>query len=159
MSFPNDRTYSFDANLQFADAAVALTATGFFQVGGVNSIIDFGGNQGVTPKQQSRIDAIAVIDVTAIDIASGNETYKIMIIGSNDAGLATGNQCLAEIMLGKGASLDGLNMADSVVGRYELPFCTQQAGSIYEFVGVYLVAGGTTPSITVEGFFAVLPSI
>ena len=44
MSFPNDRTYSFDANLQFSDGAAALTATGFLLNGGSNGIIDFGGN-------------------------------------------------------------------------------------------------------------------
>ena len=63
------------------------------------------------------------------------------------------------MLLGKGASLDGLNMADSVTGRYELLFSTNQAGSIYQYVGFYLVAGGTTPSITIEGFCAVLPTI
>lgn len=159
MSFPNDRVYSFDANLVLSDGAAAYTATGYSQVGGAIAILDLGGNQSTSPKQQARLDAVVVIEVSAIKTTSGNETYKLIMVGSNDAGLATGNQCLAEIMLGKGASLDGLNMADSVVGRYELPFCTQQAGSIYEFVGVYLVAGGTTPSITVEGFVAVLPSI
>lgn len=158
MSFPNDRTYSYDANLQFSDGG-AYTATGFLQSGGVNGILDFGGNQGLTPKQQARVDACAVIDVTAIDISSGNETYKLMVIVSNDPALATGNVCAGMIELGKGASLDGLSMADSVIGRYEVMWSNNVAGSIYEFVGVYLVAAGTTPSITIEGFHAALPMI
>lgn len=160
MSFPSDRTYSFDANLQFSDGLAAQTASGFLQSGGANGILDFGGNQSSSPKQQARIDAVAVLDVTAIDISSGNETYKIIVIGSNDPNFASGTgQMLGEIELGKGASLDGFDMLDSVTGRYELLFCTQQGGTIYENVGFYLVAGGTTPSITVVGFVAVLPMI
>lgn len=157
MSFPNDRTYSFDINLLFADGAAAQTASGFMQVGGANGIVDLGGNQGTSPKQQARIDAVAVLDVTAIDISSGNETYKIQILGSNDPGMATGNVSLGGIELGKGASLDGVNMADSVTGRYEIMFSTQAAGTLYEYVGVYVTEGGTTPSLTANGFIAVLP--
>lgn len=158
MSFPNDRTYSFDKNLEFSDGG-AYTATGFLQSGGTNGILDLGGNQGLTPKQQARMDAVAVVDVTAIDISSGNETYKLMVIVSNDPALATGNVCAGMVELGKGASLDGLNMADSVIGRYEIMWSNNVAGSLYEYAGVYLVAGGTTPSITIEGFHAVLPMI
>lgn len=159
MAFPNDRTYNFDANLQFSDAAAAMTASGYLQVGGANSIVDLGGNQGTTPAQQARIDAVAVVDVTAIDITSGNETYKLLVVVSNDPGLATGNWIAGEIMLGKGTSLDCLNGADSITGRYEIMFSTNIAGALFEYAGVYLVAGGTTPSITIEGFFAVLPEI
>jgi len=159
MSFPNDRTYNFDANLQFSDAAAALTATGYLPVGGAAAIIDLGGNQSTSPVQQARIDAVAVCDVTAIKTSSGNETYKLIVVASNDPGLATGNVIVGEIMIGKGASLDALNCADSVTGRYEIMFSTNVAGSIYEYVGVYLVVGGTSPSITIEGFIAVLPEI
>jgi hypothetical protein len=157
MSFPNDRTYTFDANLQFSDAAAAITATGYTQVGGAQAILDLGGNQGSSPVQQSRMEAVAVFDVTAIDISSGNETYKLVVVGSNDPGLATGNVVLGEMMIGKGTSLDILNGADSVTGRYEIFFCSNVAGSLYEYVSVYVIAAGTTPSITFSGFVAVLP--
>lgn len=148
MSFPNDRVYSFDANLVLSDGGAAATATGYSQVGGATAILDLGGNQSTATKQQARLDAVVVIEVSAIKISSGNETYKLILVGSNDAGLATGNVVLGEIMLGKGTSLDILNGADSVTGQYELPFCTNQAGSLYEFLGLYQVLGGTTPSIT-----------
>lgn len=155
MGFPNDRTYTFDANLQLADGAAAMTATGYTQVGGATSILDLGGNQSTTPAQQSRIDAVAVVDVTAITV-SGTQTYKLYVVGSNDPGLATGNVVLGQMMLGKGTSLDILNAADSVTGRYEIFFTTNVAGSLYEYVGLYLV-GANTPSITFTAFVAVLP--
>lgn len=156
MGFPNDRTYSFDANLVLSDGIAAQTATGYAQAYGANGFLDLGGNQGTTPKQQARIDAVAVIDVSAIDISSGNETYKLIIVGSNDPGFASGNVELAAIQIGKGASLEILNAADAVVGRIELPFCTQVLGNLYEYIGLYLVAAGTTPSITYAAFVAVL---
>jgi len=158
MSFPNDRTYSFDVNLLLADGAAAQTATGYAQVGGANGILDLGGNQGVTPLQQARIDACCIVDVTAIDISSGNETYKLMILVSNDPAFGAGNvEQAGGITLGKGASRDGINMKDSVIGRYEIPFATQIAGTIYEYAALYVVCGGTTPSITTLSFVAILP--
>ena len=48
MSFPNDRTYTPDINLFLSDNAAAYTASGYLQVGGVNSILDPGGNPGTT---------------------------------------------------------------------------------------------------------------
>lgn len=154
MSFPNDRTYSFDKNLELSDGGT-YTATGFLQVGGASAILDMGGNQGTSPVQQARIDAVAVIDVTAITV-SGTQTYKLMLLGSNDPAMGTGNVCLGEMTLGKGTSIDGINMADSVIGRYELMFCTQAAGTLYEFIALYLI-GANSPSIAIEAFVAVLP--
>jgi hypothetical protein len=148
MSFPNDRIYSFDANLVLSDGAAAYTATGYAQVGGANAILDLGGNQGTVPKQQARLDAVVVMEVSAIKISAGNETYKLILVGSNDPGLLTGNVVLNEIMIGKGASLDILNGADNVTGQYEIPFSTNQGGSLYEFIALYVVAAGTSPSIT-----------
>lgn len=158
MSFPNDRTYSFDVNLLLADNASSYTASGFSQVGGANAILDLGGNQGVTPLEQARMDCVAVIDVTALDISSGNETYKICALVSNDPAFGPGNVVMAgAIEIGKGVSLDGFDMADSVIGRYELMFSNNIAGSIYEYAALFLVIGGTTPSLNISAFLAVLP--
>lgn len=170
MSFPNQRTYSFDANAVLSDNAAAYTATGYAQAYGADGVVDLGGNQGVTitnpsidalatyTPQQARIDAVLVADVTAIDIASGNETCKIMLLVSNDPNFAAGNVVQAGgLEVGKGTSLDGINMKDSVIGRYEIGFTNNIAGSIYQFLKLYLVIGGTTPSINISAFVAVLP--
>lgn len=170
MSFPNLRTYSFDANAVLSDNAAAYTASGYAQVNGADALVDLGGNQGVTitlpsiddvstiTPQQPRIDAYCIVDVTAIDIASGNETYKIMLMLSNDPAFGSGTAVnAAMIEVGKGASLDGLNMKDSVIGRYELGFTNNVAGAIYQYAKLYLVLGGTTPSINISSFIAVTP--
>lgn len=157
MAFPNDRTYSFDANLVLSDNAAAYTANGFAQAGGANAILDLGGNQGVTPTQLARIDAVAVVDVTAIDIASGNETYKLVIVGSNSPSLASNCVELGGIQIGKGASLEIANGQDNVTGRYEIGFCNQVAGALFQYIALAIVVAGTTPSINIEAFVAVEP--
>lgn len=158
MSFPNDRTYNFDVNLLLSDNASAYTATGYSQVGGAQAILDLGGNQGSTPIQQARASVVAVVDVTAIKISAGNESYKLMVLASNDPAFGPGNvDQIGEIMVGKGASRDGVNMKDSVTGRYEIMCATQIAGTIYEYVALYLVAAGTLPSISLSAFLAVIP--
>lgn len=152
-----DRTYSFDANLQLSDNAAAYTADGYAQVGGADGLCDLGGNQGVTPAQQARLDAVAVIDITAIDIASGNETYVLRIMGCNTAGFASSTAELAAITLGKGASLVPATQSDAVVGRIELMFATERLNTKYQFIKLYVDVGGTTPSISFQAFVAVLP--
>lgn len=152
-----DRTYSFDANLQLSDNSAAYGATGFAQVGGAQGLIDLGGNQGTTPKQQARTDAALVLDVTAIKTSSGNETYKVILLGSNDPAFGAGNvEMLGEIMLGAAASRDGINMLTSTTGRYELFFTNEQANVKYEYLTLYLVIGGTTPTINLLAFVGVL---
>lgn len=171
MSFPNQRTYSFDANMLVSDNAAAYVASGYLQVGGADAILDLGGNQGVTitlpaiddvatyTPQQARIDAMLVLDVTALDITSGNETYQIDIMVSNDPNFAAANVvCAGGVQFGKGASLRGaVAQKDSVTGRYEIAFTNNIAGAFYEFMKVYLTEGGTTPSVNISGFVAVLP--
>lgn len=171
MSFPNQRTYSYDANACLSDNAAAYTASGYLQCTGADGVMDLGGNQGVTitlpsiddvssiTPQQARIDAVCVFDVTAIDIASGNETYQLDIMVSNDPSFAAGNiVCAGGVQLGKGTSLRGpLAQKDSVIGRYEVEFTNNIAGSLYQFVKAYLTAGGTTPSINISSFISVLP--
>lgn len=157
MAFPNDRAYTFDVNNQFSDNAAAYTANGYLQSGGVDGLIDLGGNQGTSPAQQARIDAMAIFNVTAIDIASGNERYTLKVLVSNDPAFASGVFEAAAVGLGKGSSGTPTTLGDSVIGCYEIGFTNQVAGTIYQYAKVYLVVAGTTPSISVGGFIAVLP--
>jgi hypothetical protein len=157
MPFPNDRTYSFDANLQLSDNANAYTATGYLQVAGADALLDLGGNQGTTPVQNARIDAMAVFDVTAVKTTTGNETYQLDIVLSNDPAFGSNVAIAAGIQLGAAAGQRQLNEFVSVTGRYEIGFTNQLAGNIYQYAKVYLTAAGTTPSISIEAFVAVLP--
>lgn len=171
MAFPNMRTYSFDANALLSDNAAAYIVSGYAQAFGADGIVDLGGNQGATvtlpaiadvvtqTPQQPRIDAYLVLDVPTIDISSGNETYQIDIMVSNDPAFAAGNVvCAGGVQLGKGASLRGaVAQKDSVIGRIEVGFTNQVCGNIFQYVKLFLTLGGTTPSINLLAFVSVTP--
>lgn len=153
-----DRTYNFDANLLLSDAGAAVTADGYAQVGGATATLDLGGNQSTSPTQQARLDAVAVVEISAIDIASGDETYVLRILGSNDSAWASGNIYeLAALTLGKGSALVPTTQGDTLVGEYEIMFTTERANVKYEYIRMYVDVGGTTPSITFQAYVSVLP--
>src|ERR1700694_968456 len=152
----NDRTYSFDANLELCDNAATYTATGWAQKGGADGIVDLGGNQGASPVQQARISGVVVCDVIALDGTTTDEAYRMILIGSNDPAYPAGaGQVLAEMELAGGVlSVLGPGGAGvtktAVPGRYEMFFTNQQGGVIYQFAKLYIVATGTSPILTLE---------
>lgn len=152
-----DASYSFDVNLQLSDNAAAYTTDGYTQVNGADAVLDLGGNQSVTPAQQARMHAMCVIDVTAIDIASGDEVYRLKILGCNSSAFSSNVVSLAEITLGDGSTLVPNTQKDSVVGRYELPFVTEQANTKFQYVKMYVDVNGSSTSISFSAFVAVLP--
>jgi hypothetical protein len=163
MPFPNDRTYNFDINLLLSDNAAAYTTTGWAQVAGAQGIVDLGGNQGASPVQQARIDAVAVCDVTTLDATTTDEAYRIMVCVSNVPGFTNGNIWVAGEVEIAGGVLSVLGPGGAGVtgtgttGRYEIMFSNQLAGVIYEFASLFLVLSGTSPILNLEAFIAVLP--
>jgi hypothetical protein len=156
MPFPNDRRWSFDANLQVGDGVAAITANGFAQNGGANGILDLGGNQGSSPKQQARIDAVMVVDITALNLAGGTPVYTFSVVGSNDPALAAGNVVLGAAQVGAVGVPTPL-VTPAPPGTVEILFCTNQMGLLYEYIGLYVTVGGTAPSVTFHAFVAMLP--
>lgn len=155
MPFPNDRTYSPDINLFLSDGA-AYTASGYSTVGGAQAVLDLGGNQNVSPAQQARIDAMLVVDATAMTV-TGTNTARLVIALSNDPAFGAGNVVQGPSqVIGAGGSLDVPNGTTSVTGRYEIGFTNQIAGTIYEYMALYIVIGSTA-AITLEAFVVVLP--
>lgn len=158
-----DRSYSFDGSMVLSDGAAAQVATGFAQNGGADGIVDLGGNQSTSPKQQARIDAVCVIDITAMDATTTDEAYRLLVLGSNDSTFANGNVfVLGEIELAGGVlSVLGPGGAGvtgtSATGRNEILFTNEQQNTKFEFVKLFAVLSGTTPSLTYKAFIAVLP--
>lgn len=168
-----DRQYTPDANDYASDGAAAVTASAVAQVGGADAIWDTGGNQGVVPIQQARLEAALVIYLSNIDVASGDELYVFVVQGSNDPAFGEDNvQNLAiidfgaeNVRLGDGKTLTTATPPGQAAGvttypnnsMYELFFTTEQNNVKYQYVRVYQVLSGTTPSITWNGFFALLP--
>ena len=174
MMLQGDRTYSFDANSAISDGAVAIAATGYAQYAGADGIMDLGGNQNVTitlpsiadsstiTPQQARIDAVCVLDVTAVTV-SGTASAKVMVVGSNDPAFGAGKVAILGMMeFGAAASIDAVNAfvtaTPPAVGgsRYEIPFTNEQNNVKYQFLKIYVLIANSG-SITFKAFVAVLP--
>ena len=168
-----DRSYSFDANMALSDGAASISVSGYAQYAGADGIVDLGGNQNVivtlpliadvttiTP-QQARIDAVCVVDMTAISATAA----KLILVGSNDPafGATLGTVQLAMMEFGLTAATQEqpnpkATPVPPVIGgsRYEMLFSSEQNNVKYEYVKLYVaaVAGG---GVTFKAFIAVLP--
>lgn len=130
------RGYTPDIEMLFKDAG-AIVASAAGQVGGSDKIIDVGA---------ARFEAVMIVDVSALDIASNDEIYDIIVQGSTSASFASGIENLAQLNLAATEVRDG-GAQDSTTGRYELPFCNEQDGTIYRYLRLYTKVAGSTPSI------------
>lgn len=121
--------YPYDANAVLHDGT-AITADG---VGSV-AYYDVGA--------AARFPAVAVVGVTALDLASSNETYIINIYGSAATNFST------KQVLG--------SMTITSTGRYTILFDNDQNGVVYRYIRAEFDVGGTTPSIAANIFLAPL---
>lgn len=124
-------TYPYDVNLALHVSA-AITATG---VGSV-AYFDVGGAY--------RFPAVAVVNVTASDFTTGDETYDVIIEGAAASSFATIKQ------------LGSMTILGGVTGRFTILFDNDQGGTVYQFIRVKFTLAGTTPSITSDVFLAPL---
>lgn len=155
------RTYSFDSKMLLSDNAAAYTSSSIGQVASANAILDLGGAQesgieiGSYAGGLARLDAMCVLDVTALVASNSDDLYRLALMGSNNSG-GSSPVVLAELELGNTAAL--INGATtSVAGRYELPFTNEQADITYEYLFLYVSVAGTSKSISVHAFVAPLP--
>lgn len=132
----NQKDETFDFTMRLKDAG-AITADAAAQVGGAAAVLDLGA---------SRVDGRVVIDVSAIDVSSGDELYNLKAQFSNSSTFASGVIGGPLLALGDSTVLIG-ESADSVVGRYELPFTNEINGTTYRYMRMYTDVTGTTPSI------------
>jgi hypothetical protein len=151
----------FDAQLAFASAQT-LTATGY--INNLNSgQIDL---CGASPSSGAgRTDGILSMDITACDFTSGDESYKLYLMGSNDAAWGNGNveelashslgavtagRAVATIM-GASPTIPPTNLSGTII---QLPFTNLMQRIYYRYVRLYAVISGTTPSITMTAWLS-----
>lgn len=125
------RIYNIDAEMIFKDAG-AIAASAAALVGGVAQIIAVG---------QARFEGVMIIDATAIEIASNDEEYQVIVQGSTSATFASDIQNLARMDFGATEVRDG-GAVDSLAGRYELAFCNEQADIVYPYLRLYTLVAG-----------------
>lgn len=137
-----------DTQLIMKDAGL-VGASAAAQVGGSAKVIDLmaGAGTSPTPGMAAAPDTLGIvlIDVTALEIASDNEIYDIIVQGSPDSNFGTAGNIveLAQLSLSAKEVKRSDSDKDDVVGRYLLPFLNKQAGVAYRYVRLYTVVGGT----------------
>lgn len=150
-----------DALLQFTNAQV-LTATGYLN--NTNSgQIDLGGASPVS--SVGRCDGIWSVDVTNVDVASGDETYLLALLGSNDVAFGNGNveqlgiyDIAAAVagrviptLLGITPTIPPTGLAGMIIQR---PFTNLSLRIYYRYLRCRAIIGGTTPTITVTSWIS-----
>lgn len=143
----------FDANWALATQPTqTLTATGYM---GAPNQIDAG---------FGRIEGYWAIDITAIDVVTGDERYDFYLLASNDTGWANGNveMCLMRsfggatgrpiaTILGASPAIPPFGAAGSLM---ILPWTNLQQRIVYRYLRGYVVISGTTPSVTFNSWLS-----
>lgn len=137
------RVYNQDKELILADGAAAITASGVTQVASANV------SKKVGP---GRFEGVLIVDVSAIKISANDELYTLLLQGSSAEAFST-FETLAALDLGATEVRVG-GAVDSVIGRYEIPFTTEQHDTVYDWIRLYAVTAGTSETITLKAWIA-----
>lgn len=135
MSIYSQKTYDH-ATLLKAAGLVATSAAG-------SVIIDLGAGL---------MNADLVIDISALEVATGDEIYTVSLEGSNVAAMTSGSVTLAEKQFG---NVPAPADADTAVGRHLVPITNELNGTLYRYVRLYTtVAGDVATGINYSAFLA-----
>jgi len=118
MGFPSQTlslfNRTFDKLLQLHDGVAAVTPSAT----GVAGVVET--DPGVVDLGVGQVVGEMIVDIQALDVGSGDERYLIVLQGADDSAFTTGKIALAALILGD--STLNFGQADSVVGRYHVPF-------------------------------------
>ena len=129
--------FQYDDELNLKDAGLVATTTT------ESIILDLG--SGI-------VDGFLVLDVSAVEVDSGNELYLICLEGSTVAAMTSGSVCLAQIEMGNASAPAD---ADTSTGRFAIPIRNEQNGVIYRYVRIYTeIAGTIATGINFSAFIA-----
>lgn len=131
----------FDSELELKEAGLVASSAA------ESTILDLG---------DGLVDGFLVLDLTAVEVDSGDELYEIYLEGSNVAAMTSGSVALARFKAGD-AAVAGLapDDADVSTGRYMIPFRNEVNGTIYRYVRVgTIVAGTIATGINYSAFLA-----
>jgi len=144
-------TFTFDADLEMKDASAAIGADAAWQVASAAKVLDVG---------TGLFCGKCIIDVSAIEIATGNESYTFIIQGSSSATFASDIVILAMLPVGDGSTLgtqygsSGVDV-DDTAGRYVLPFQNERNDIYYRYIrGWTDVEGTVATGVTFTAFVA-----
>ena len=114
------------------DTDLVLKAAGLVASSADGSILDIGAGL---------VDGDIVIDMSACEIATGDEIYTISLEMSNVAAMTSGSSCAAKKVFGN--LVVPMDAALSAAGRYVVPFRNEEAGTVFRYVRLSTVVAGT----------------
>lgn len=104
----------------------------------MGTIVRLGG-----PTQRGRILVDMHLDVTALEVDSGDELYALHFQVSNSETFASGIFSTFIVELGDAAVLTGGQDVDSPLGHYVFPVTNDHGGVLYEYCRGFTVVSGT----------------
>ena len=128
----NSHDFTPDAEFLLKDAGL-VAADAAAQVDAADKIVNLGAG---------RVDGRVIVDVSAIEVASGDESYRIKLQFSSSSTFASAVIGGTQLHLGDSSVLIG-ESADSATGRYEIPFTNEINGTVYPYMRVYTDVAGT----------------
>jgi hypothetical protein len=125
-------TKTYDDLLELKDAGL-VAASAAATVSSAAKVIDLGAGD---------VEGDIIIDVSACEVASGNEIYTIGVQISSSASFASDIYEIVSLQLGDAAVIPG--DVDMGVGRYVLPFQNRIANGVAKrYLRLYTTVGGT----------------
>lgn len=125
---------TFDAELEFKDAGL-VSASAAAQVDSAAKYVDVG---------TGHFKGCMIIDVSALEIASNDEIYDIVIQGSPDTDFTAATLCdLCQLNLSAAEVKRTDCNKDDTTGRYKLYFDNENDGTYYRYLRVYTAVAGT----------------
>ena len=130
----NQKDFTVDLDLQLKDAGL-IAADDIAQVDSADAILDLG---------ESRFDGRVIIDASAVEVASGDESYHLVLEFSDESDFGSGIVQGPGIVLGDASATAMVNAdTDNGAGRYELPFCNEINGTTYRYMRLAIDVAGT----------------
>lgn len=137
---PIQQYYALDKEFLFRDRAQsAVTTDGY-----IGTQKNLGG--------QTLLPMIMVVNIEAIKVSAGDETYTLRVVGSQTADRSD-SRVLAELVAGDAAGKHSTETADDEAGdQLLIPFLTTRGDENIQYLDLYLDVAGTSPSITFSAF-------
>lgn len=126
-------TGTFDAELEFKDAGL-VAASAAAQVDSAAKYVDIG---------TGLFKGCMILDVSALELASNDEIYDIVVQGSPDTDFTAATLCELSALNLSAAEVKRTDCnKDDTTGRYKLYFDNENNGTYYRYVRLYTVVAG-----------------
>ena len=138
------RSYIVDAAAQLEDGAAAITVTG-----AGSAVLDLGGpGVGKLPRTSGTV----IFDVSAIVNSDGTEFYDLIVQLADDSAFTTGVVDRAAVLMGDRTATGAPD--EYGTGRLAVGIDNEHKGVVKRFMRLFVVVGGTAPSVMLTSWFA-----